>query len=101
MKNIVDKVKVSQLINDNNNPAANQFVIKTPNGIYFQSYDSVVAFYDNDHKLYLGRDWDYSNTTRKHLYIFIRDYTKYCIRSRKELLDYITEGEIVENDKLN
>lgn len=100
MNNIIGKVKVSQLINDNNNPAANQIVIKAPNGVYFQSYDSVVAFYNNDHKLYLGRDWDFSNTTRKHLYIFIRDYTKYCIRSRKEVLDYIKEGEFVEDESL-
>jgi hypothetical protein len=61
--------KVSQLENKN------QFVIEGENERYFQSYESVVARYDKrTHKLTLGCDWDYSNTTRKHLYIFMREY---------------------------
>ena len=53
----------------------NQFVLKHKNMIYFQSYDSLIASYDtNTQKLILGCDWDYSNTTRKHLYIFLNEY---------------------------
>ena len=44
-------IKVFQLINDNNNPAANQFVIEVNKGVIFQSYDSVIAFY-NKNNLY-------------------------------------------------
>lgn len=41
-------IKVSQLINDNNNPAANQFIIEINKGAIFQSYDSVIAFYNKN-----------------------------------------------------
>jgi len=62
-------LKVLQLENKN------QFVIETNEKRYFQSYDSLVAIYDKQKQtLLLGRDWDYSNTTKKHLYIFIFDY---------------------------
>ena len=37
---------VRNLINDNGNAAANQFIINTPKATYFQSYDSVVAKID-------------------------------------------------------
>ena len=63
------QVKVYQLENKN------QFLLETEKGSYFQSYRSIVAFY-NPYKreLTLGINWDYSNTTRKHLYIFISEY---------------------------
>lgn len=58
--------KVEQLENKN------QFLIKTNNKIVFQSYDSTIAIYDeNKQTLKLGKWWDYSHTTRKHLYIFL------------------------------
>lgn len=61
--------KVTQLENKN------QFVIETEKDLYFQSYDSVCARYNKDNNfLYLNKDWDYSNTTRKHLYIFITEW---------------------------
>ena len=45
-------IKVSQLINDKNNPAANQIIIEVNKGVIFQSYDSVIAFYNkNDDKV--------------------------------------------------
>lgn len=64
---------ISQLINNNGNYAANQFVIKTENAIYFQSYQSVIAKIENG-ELTLSLNWDYSKTTSKHLYIFLQDY---------------------------
>ena len=46
------------------NPVANQFIIYTPNGNYFQSYNSVIAFRANDGKITLDEYyWDYSRTT--------------------------------------
>lgn len=35
--------KVKQLINNNGNPASNQFVITAGDKVFFQSYDSMVA----------------------------------------------------------
>lgn len=61
-------MKVRQLENKN------QFVMEDNQKAIFQSYESVIAEYDkiND-TLTLGIDWDYSNTTRKHLYIFLEE----------------------------
>jgi hypothetical protein len=51
----------------------NQFIIRDENKTVFQSYNSIIAIYEN-RKLTLGIDWDYSHTTQKHLYLFINDY---------------------------
>lgn len=59
--------KVSQLENKN------QFTIETNEGVFFQSYSSLCAKVSSD-GLTLGRDWDYSHTTLKHLYIFLDNY---------------------------
>lgn len=54
----------------------NQFVIHNENYYYFQSYESLIATYDIITKeLTLYKDWNYSKTTLKHLYIFINNYT--------------------------
>ena len=84
---------VAQLINDNGNPAANQFVISTPNAVYFQSYDSVVCRI-KDGKITLSYYWDYSNTTRKHLYIFFRRNGYRGLNSAKEVRQAIAKGVV-------
>lgn len=61
---------ISNLINNNGNAAANQFVFKKKNALYFQSYESPICRIKNN-KVTLTRDWDFSNTTRKHLYMFL------------------------------
>lgn len=63
-------MKVEQFYNKN------QFIIEDEESgkIYFQSYESIVAIWDKTSQtLTLGRDWDYSKTTSKHLYLFIDD----------------------------
>lgn len=60
--------KVEQFYNKN------QFLIKGGNGVTFQSYKSTIANIDKGGKLSLFRDWDYSHTTLKHLYLFLNDY---------------------------
>ena len=82
---------VHQLINDNGNPAANQFIIKTKKATYFQSYNSVVCKLDGIN-IVLSMNWDYSNTTRKHLYIFLRENGYYNLSSAKEVRKAIKEG---------
>ena len=60
--------KVRQMTsNSSGNPVANQFVIYTDEGTYFQSYNSVIAFRDNKRKIILDSyHWDYSRTTGKY-----------------------------------
>ena len=84
---------VRQLINDNGNPAANQFIIKTKEATYFQSYDSVVCKLDGVN-IVLSTNWDYSNTTRKHLYMFMRQNGYYNLSSAKEVRKAISEGRV-------
>ena len=85
---------VQQLINDNGNPAANQFIIKTKKATYFQSYDSVVCKLDGVN-IVLSTNWDYSNTTRKHLYMFMRQNGYYNLSSAKEVRNAIKDGLVV------
>ena len=57
------------------NPVANQFIIYTPEGNYFQSYNSVIAFRANDGKITLDKYyWNYSRTTSKYRNEFLCEY---------------------------
>lgn len=68
---------ITNLINERGNAAANQHVITTDKATYFKSYKSVVAKIDKENgKVTLSSHWDYSNTTRKHLYVFLRQRNK-------------------------
>ena len=62
------KTKVYQMTSKTSyNPVANQFIIETPKGDYFQSYRSIIAFKPNKGKLKLDSYyWDYSRTTSKY-----------------------------------
>jgi hypothetical protein len=55
------------------NAVANQFVIRTSEGQYFQSYTSVIAFIpiDGSPVQLDGYYWDYSRTTSKYLNQFL------------------------------
>lgn len=85
---------VQQLINDNGNPAANQFIIKTKKATYFQSYDSIVCKLDGIN-IVLSTDWEYSKTTMKHLYMFLRQNGYYNLSSAKEVRNAIKEGWVI------
>ena len=65
---------VKNLQNDNFRSIANQYVIRTKSGLYFQSYNSVVAKITTKGNLHLSNFWDYSQTTLRNLYIFLREY---------------------------
>lgn len=68
-------------------PVANQFIITTSEGRYFQSYESVIAYIPHMHNDYhITKDiddqimldekyWDYSNTTSKYRSIFLGENT--------------------------
>ena len=67
-------IKVLNMISPNGNKVANQFVIVTEEGTYFQSYSSVIAFKDNEGQIFLDRNkWDYSSTTGKYRNIFLNE----------------------------
>ena len=85
---------VYQLINDNGNYASNQFVIKTNKATYFQSYRSVICKLDGVN-IILSNNWDYSRTTTKHLYMFLRQNGIYNLSSAKEVRDAIKEGWVI------
>jgi len=72
-------MKVQNLTNSNGEAIRNQFIITGENETVFQSYNSVVCKIGNSNgaqcgAITFGRDWDYSQTTRKHLYGFLSDY---------------------------
>ena len=59
------------------NPVANQFKIYTPEGKYFQSYRSVIAFVDKFGQIMLDEYYhNYSRTTSKYLTQFLDMNTK-------------------------
>ena len=95
-------IRISQLINDRNNGATNQFVVETDKGKYFQSYDTIIAFVpNNSDDIVLSEDWEYSKTTSKHLYIFLRDYTRFYANQRKDILRGIKDGKLKVVEKLS
>ena len=58
------KYKVRQMVTRGGNPAPNQFLLYTPEGTYFQSYNSIIAFRDSNNKVQLDNNaWNYSRTT--------------------------------------
>lgn len=66
----------------------NQFILNDEKKIIFQSYDSIVVVIDKKTGvLSLGADWDYSYTTRKHLYLFLNDY-------KNDINDYFQYSKI-------
>ena len=96
-------VKVSNMVSPRSGrEVANQFVVKTDEGVYFQSYDSVIAFVDADYNVTLGRHFDYSVTTSKYLHQFLKRYAGRTmhimekeIPSYKSFSDFLTKG--IEN----
>lgn len=70
------------------NEVANQFVIKTDEGEYFQSYNTIIAFIpkgvftkyqaeNGENKIVLDiNSWDYSRTTSKYRNEFLNEDTK-------------------------
>ena len=95
-------MKVEQFLN------RNQFHIYGNDIDILQSYNSIVVKIVNEgcyQHITLGRDWDYSTTTSKHVYAFLDEYSKVRIYSvsnkRKYVRDLIKECETNRNDFLD
>ena len=71
---------------------ANQFVVLFDNGKIFQSYDSIIAIQLFNDKVYLTDKWNYSKTTSKYLYEFLREYTLFNVKCKKDVERLIKEG---------
>ena len=64
-------MKVQNLRSSKGNIVANQFVIRTENTAYFQSYQSIIVKVEGG-KIYLDPVyWDYSRTTAKYRNMFL------------------------------
>lgn len=97
--------KVRQLENKN------QFIMEDDKKTIFQSYDSIIAVFDKEKRdLILGCDWDYSRTTLKHLYIFLRDVIYYNMtpEQRQNIMDALQSAntrkaiqKLIDNKKIN
>ena len=89
-------MKVNQYVH------ANQFELRGEGKICLQSYDSLVVEIDTTtypNKITLGRDWDYSTTTSKHVYMFLEDYTDinfYGITNKRKYVN-----DLIKSDKIN
>jgi len=87
--------KAYNLVNSNTGRnVINQLVIKGENKVTFQSYDSTIAILDEaKNTLTIGKNWDYSNTTRKWFYEFLRQYAR--INAKKpDVLRMIAAGGV-------
>ena len=83
------KVKVYNMTSPNGNKVANQFEIYTSKGRYFQSYNSIIAFIDNNGKTFLDEYyWDYSATTGKYRNMFLGNWGIDEAREKIKLGEY-------------
>ena len=86
--------KIQQMANKSGNLVANQYIIHTSEGRYFQSYGSTIALvpYDGG-QIELGTDWNASPTTLRYCSMFLGETTN---ETRQKLLN----GTYILNDNL-
>ena len=61
------KLNVQNMTSNNGNSVPNQFIIRTNEGVIFQSYNSIIVIEPNEGNTILNRHmWDYSTTTGKY-----------------------------------
>jgi hypothetical protein len=70
------KMKVSNLESSRGNTVPNQFEIRTDDGVFFQSYESMICFVPRNGKVLLDEYyWNYSKTTSKYRSVFLGEPT--------------------------
>ena len=73
----INQIRVENMQGRNGNDVPNQFKIWTDEGLYFQSYNSTIAFIPLEGPTVLDRKkWDYSRTTGKYRNLFLRETKK-------------------------
>ncbi len=89
---------IANLINDRGNAVKNQFVITDGNTIAFQSYNSRVCEIVRpcgmgfDTLVKIGKNWNYSQTTSKHFYSFLRQNGLEFLANKKAIEEAIDRG---------
>jgi len=79
-------MRVENMTSSKGNAVANQFLIHTDKGVYFQSYRTIIAFRPNAGKVQLDINaWDYSVTTGKYRNAFLEE-------SKRETEQNIKDG---------
>jgi hypothetical protein len=72
-----NEIKVQNMESSKGNNIPNQFIINTKDGIYLQSYNSIIVFESKDGKTYLDNYyWNYSKTTGKYRNLFLNETKK-------------------------
>lgn len=80
--------EIENMISSRGNRIANQFIIRTNDAVYFQSYDTIIVKKTCDN-IYLDRNsWDHSITTGKYRNIFLGE-------DKKETERKIKNGEYI------
>jgi hypothetical protein len=69
-------MKIKNLTSPRGNEVPNQFQIETPNAIYLQSYDSIIAKKEGGNTYLDEIYWNYSKTTSKYRSLFLGESTK-------------------------
>ena len=93
-------MRIAQLINDNNNPAANQIVVTDRGFRTFYSYGTPICRKNlNKGTLTFGSNYRYSQTTMKHLLIYLRDFEGWCSHSIKDVDKAIKEKKVKYTNK--
>ena len=84
----------------------NQFRIYGNGENNLQSYDSLVCTITNyqgcKQCVILGRDWDYSNTTRKHVYLFLEEYADVRLNNvpnKRKFIQELINQNIIKYDE--
>ena len=85
---------VRNMMSDSGTAVPNQFTIHTEEGVYFQSYDTIIAYRPYNGKTVIDENkWDYSQTTGKYRNRFLGE-------KMKETVVKIESG-VYELDNLN
>ena len=71
------KTSVENMTSSQGNSVPNQFILRTDQGRYFQSYNSIIAFIPNEGPAQLdAKYWDYSKTTGTYRNQFLNETKK-------------------------
>lgn len=66
------KIMVENMSNGHGNTVPNQFIIRTKDGVYFQSYSTMIAFIPKKGPVQLDmHNWQASKTTGKYRNLFL------------------------------
>lgn len=78
------------------NIAQNQFIVTDGAMFTFHSYESIICVYHRPSAtIVVDKKWNYSNTTRRYFYQFLREYTGHNVRSKKDFLQLVKTNNLI------